>query len=98
MKENYEGDEFTSSFFVGDHKILAKEDGVFNGDKEYFGSDPNEEHRSNMKSLFELPNEVEDKPPPVGCELEKLKEELMQRNENNSYFCTPLHHDEVAAT
>ena len=33
MKENYEGDEITPSFSVGDHKIIAKEDDVFNGDE-----------------------------------------------------------------
>ena len=40
IKDNYEGDKFTSSFFVGDWKIIAKEDDIFNGDKEYFGLDP----------------------------------------------------------
>ena len=52
-----------------------------------------------MNSSFESPNEVEDKPPPTGCELENLKEKnLMQRNEQSSDFCTLLQHDEVAAT
>ena len=37
MKDNCEGYEFTSNFSVGDHKIIAKEDDVVNGDKEYFG-------------------------------------------------------------
>ena len=41
---------------------------------------------------------MEDNPPPVGCELENLKEEIMQRDEHNSDFCTPLQHDEVVAT
>ena len=40
MKDNSEGDEFTPIFSVGDHKIIAKEGDVFNGDKTYFGSDP----------------------------------------------------------
>ena len=78
MKDNYEGDEFTSSFFVGDRKTIAKEDDVVNGYKAYFGSDPKEEHRSDMESSFEIPNELKDKPPPVGCELDNLKEEIMQ--------------------
>ena len=39
MKDNREGDEFTLIFSVGDHKIIAKEGDVVNGDKEYFGSD-----------------------------------------------------------
>ena len=50
MKDNCEGDELTPSFFVGDHKIITREDDVFNGDKEYFGSHPQEEHRSDLKS------------------------------------------------
>ena len=41
---------------------------------------------------------MEDQPPPVGCELENLKEELMQRDEHSSNFCTPLQHDEVSTT
>ena len=83
MKDNCEGDEFTFGFFVGDRKIIAKEDDVVNGDKEYFGSDPNKEHISYVKSSFQLPNEVEDKPPPIGCELENLKEEIMQKVVHN---------------
>ena len=36
------------------------------------------------KTSSELPNEVEDKPQPVGCELVKLKEKnLMQRDEHS---------------
>ena len=50
MKDSCEGDEFTSSFFVGDRRIIAKEEDVVNGDKEDFGSDPKEEHRSDLKS------------------------------------------------
>ena len=34
------GGKITSSFFVGDLKIITKEEDSFNGDKEYFGSDP----------------------------------------------------------
>ena len=41
MKDNCEGDEFISSFFVGDHKIIAKEDYVVNSDKSNFGIYPN---------------------------------------------------------
>ena len=48
-----------------------------------------------MKSSSELPNEVEDKPPPVGCELENLKDKnMMQRDAHSSDFCTLLQHDE----
>ena len=39
MKGNCEGDEFTPSFSVGDHNIIAKGCAVINGIKEYFGSD-----------------------------------------------------------
>ena len=59
-----------------------------------FESDPKEEHRSNLKSSFELPNELEDKSPPIGCELENLKEEIMQRDVHNSDFCNFLCHGE----
>ena len=99
MKDNCEGDEFTPSFFVGDNKIIAMEGDVFNGDKAYFVSYPKEEYRSYLKSSFEFPNEVEDHPPPVGCELENLKKKnMMQRDAHSSDFCTLLQHDEVAAT
>ena len=40
MKDNCEGDEFNPSFSVHDHKIIAKEGDVVNGDKEYFVSYP----------------------------------------------------------
>ena len=86
--------QITSSFFVGDLKIIAKEDDVVNGDKEYFGSDPKEEHRSDLKPLFELHNEVEDTPTLVGCELENLVEEIMQRDVHNSDLCISLCHNE----
>ena len=42
--------------------------------KEYFGSDQKEEGISYLNSSFEFPNEVEDKTPLAGCELENLKE------------------------
>ena len=49
-----------------------------------------------MISSSEIPNEVEDKPPPAGCELESLKEKnLTQREEHSSYFCNLLQ-DEIA--
>ena len=52
-----------------------------------------------MKSSFDLPNEVEDKPPPFGCELGNLKKKnMMQRDDHCSDFWTLLQHDEVAAT
>ena len=44
MKDNCEGDEFTSSFFVGELETIAKEDNVVNGGKTYFGSDTKEGH------------------------------------------------------
>ena len=37
MKDNCEGDEFTHSFSIGEHKIGAREDDVVNDDKIYFG-------------------------------------------------------------
>ena len=42
MKAHFEGEEFTPSFYVGDPKISAKKDDVFNGDKGPFGSYPKE--------------------------------------------------------
>ena len=49
-----------------------------------------------MKSLVDIPKELEDKPPPAGYELGKLKEKnLMQRDEHSSEFWTPLQHDEA---
>ena len=42
---------------------------------------------------------MEDKPPLAGCELGNMKKKnLMQRNENISYFWTLLQYDEVATT
>ena len=82
-----EGDEFTPSFFVGDHKIIAKEGDVVNGDKGSFESHPKEEHISDLKSSIDLPNEVGDKPPSAGCKLENIKERNMtQREEHSSDF------------
>ena len=43
MKDNCEGDEITPSFSIGDHKTIAKEENVVNGDEGYFLSDPKEE-------------------------------------------------------
>ena len=43
MKDNCEGDEITPSFSVGDHKTIAKEDDVVNGDEGYFVSNQKEE-------------------------------------------------------
>ena len=41
---------------------------------------------------------MEDKPPPVGCELGNPKEKnLMHREEHSSDFCTLLQKDEFAA-
>ena len=82
------------------YKIIAKEDDVSNDDTVYFGSDPKGEHRSDMKSLFEIPNEVEYKPPPAGCELGNLKgiKNMMQRDAHCPDFCTLLQHDEVVDT
>ena len=74
MKDNFEGDEITPSFSVGDHKTIAKEEVVVNDDEGYFVLYWKEENISYIKTSSELPNEVEDKPPPVRCELGKLKE------------------------
>ena len=49
-----------------------------------------------MKSSIEIPNEVEEKPPLVVCEVENSKEKnMMQREENSSEFWTLLQHDEA---
>ena len=37
---------------------------------------------------------MEDKPPPVGCELENLKEKIMQRDVHNPDICISLCHNE----
>ena len=76
-KATCEGDKFTPSFPVGDHTISEKKGDIVNGDnmvKEYFGSDPKEQEISDLNSSFELPNEVEGRPPPVGSELGNLRE------------------------
>ena len=39
------GGEITSIFFVGDLKIIAKDDDVVSGGKESFVLDPKSEHR-----------------------------------------------------
>ena len=72
MKDNFEGDEFTSSFFLGDLKIIAKEDNVVNGAKSYFGSNTKEGHRSDLKSPFKLHNEAKYKHISVGFEPKYL--------------------------
>ena len=85
MKDNGEGNEFSPGFFVGEHQISAKEGDVVHDDKVYFELDPKEEQISDLNSSYELPNEVEDKPPLARCELGKLKEkDLMQRDEHSS--------------
>ena len=86
-KANCEGDKFSPIFPVGDHTISAKKGDISNDDnmvKEYFGSDPKEEEISDLNSLFEFPNEVEDKPPLARCELGNLKDKnLVQREPKN---------------
>ena len=78
---------------------MEKKGDVVNGDEGYFISDPKEEHISDIKTSSELPNDVEYKPPPVGCELGKLKEKTtMQRDKHNSEFWTLLQHDEAEMT
>ena len=47
-----------------------------------------------MKSAFEIHNEVEGHPTPVGCGLGKLEEEIMQGDEHSLYLCIPLCHNE----
>ena len=92
------GDEFTPSLSISEPKINAKGD-IVNDDKGSFGSDPEEENRSDLISSSELPNEVEDKPPPSGCERGKLKEKhLMHKYEHNSNFCTLLQQYEFTST
>ena len=91
MKDNCEGGEFTSSFSFDGHKIFAKEFDIVYGANKYFVSNPKKYQISGLKSSSELRNEVEDKPPPAGCELGKLKEKnLMQRDEHNSCRWTLL--------
>ena len=92
-KDNYEGDKFTPSFFVGDHTIDAKKGEGVNGDKmvkEYFGSDPKEQEISYLNSSFEFPNEVEGKTPSAGCELRNLKEKNLMQREGHSLECWTL--------
>ena len=84
-KDNGEGKEVTPSFYVGERKISAEEGDVVNDDKVYFGSYAKEEKILDMKSSFELPNELEDKPPPAGCELGNPKEK-----NNYAKACTPF--------
>ena len=79
---------------MGDFKITPTVIDTVDGDGTSFGSDTSEEHRSNMKSSFELHNEVGDNPTPVGCELENFKEEIMQRDVHNSNICISLCHNE----
>ena len=37
---------------------------------------------------------MEDKPTPVGCEIENLEKEIMQRDVHNSDLCISLCHNE----
>ena len=91
------GDEFTPSLSVSEPKINAEEGDIVNDDKGY--SDPKEECISDLISSYEIPNEVEDKPPPARCELGKLREKnLVQREEHISEYWTLLQHDEVEIT
>ena len=62
-------------FFVGEFQVTIKEIGSVYGGETYFGSDPKEEHKSDLQSPFEIHNEVEDKSPLLGCEPESLVEE-----------------------
>ena len=75
MKDNCEGDEFTHNFSVRDHKIIAKEGDVVNGDKKYFGSDTKDNQKSYLQLELEFHNEEEDKVTLLGCEPENLVEE-----------------------
>ena len=40
MKDNCDGDEIIPSFYFRDHKTIAKDDDVVNGDEGYFISYP----------------------------------------------------------
>ena len=73
MKNNCKRDEFNRSLSIGEQNIGAKKCDVVNGDKRYFGLYPKEEKISDLNSSYELPQEVEDNPPPDGCELGKMK-------------------------
>ena len=96
MKDNCEGDESTPSLPISEPKINTEEGEVVTNDKGYFGSYPKEEKVSDLKSLSEFPKEVEDKPPPIGCELGNLKEKnMMQRDGHSSEFWNILQHDEA---
>ena len=48
---------------------------MVNGGNTYFGSDPKEEHRSDLNLPFEIQNEAKHKPPPLECVPEGLMEE-----------------------
>ena len=88
MKDNYERDESAPSLPVSEPKINAEEGDTANYDKGYFGSDPKEEHRSNLISSYKLPNEVEDKPPLARHELGNMKMKIMmQMDEQSSLSC-----------
>ena len=99
MKDNCEGDEFVPSLSTSEPKINTEEGDTVNDDEGYFGSDPKEEQKSDLDSLSKLPTEMEDKPPPAGYELGKLKDKnLIQRDEHSSQFFTPLQNDEAEMT
>ena len=68
-------DECTSSFFMGDFHITAKDVGSCEGGETSFGSDPKEEYISDLHSPLELHNEAEDKPTPLRFEPESSMEE-----------------------
>ena len=96
MKNNCERDEFTPSLSAREQIICEKQCDVVNGDKGSLGLDPKEEQISYFNSSSELPKEVEDKPPPAGCELGNLKEKNMMQREGHSSECwTLLQHDEA---
>ena len=86
VKDNCEEDEFAHSLSVSETKINVQQGDTVNDDNGSFGLDIIKEHISDMISSSKIPNEVEDKPPPVGCELGKLKEKnMMQRVEHSLY-------------
>ena len=54
------GYEFTSIFFVGDFNIIPKHIDSIYCCETYFGSDPKEEHKSNLQSSPDIPSETQD--------------------------------------
>ena len=74
MEEEKEG-ECTSKFFGGDLQITKKDVGSCMGEEASFGSDPKEDHKSELQLLLEPHKEEENKATSLGCEPTNLVEE-----------------------